>query len=60
MPNQSHKNDSLKNNAIQQEMIWTQKIQETMKLGYSYEMAYAIVSKIRIRELFERDVKIEC
>jgi hypothetical protein len=60
MPHQSYKNDRFKTNAVQEETIWTQKIEETMKLGYSYEVAYAIVSKIRIQELFERDVKIEC
>ena len=54
------KNANFEPNSLQQEMIWEQKVEETMKLGYSYEVAYAIVSKIRIKDLFERDIKIEC
>ena len=59
MPHLRQNNGSLVPNAVQQEIILAQKIEETMKLGYSYEVAYAIVSKMRIQELFERDVKIE-
>jgi hypothetical protein len=41
-----------------QDMYWTKEIEETMKLGYSYEIAYALVSKEKIQELFEKDIKI--
>ena len=41
-----------------QDMYWHQEIQETMKLGYSYQIAYALVSKKKIQELFDKDVKI--
>ena len=39
---------------------WTKEIEETMKLGYPYEVAYAMVSKRKIQELFEKDIKINC
>lgn len=41
-----------------QDMYWTKEILDTMKLGYSYELAYALVSKKKIQELFENDVRI--
>lgn len=41
-----------------QDMYWHQEIENTMKLGYSYQIAYALVSKKKIQELFEKDVKI--
>lgn len=44
--------------APSQDMYWHKEIEDTMKLGYSYEVAYAIVSKQKIRELFDKDEKI--
>jgi len=44
--------------AIQQDIYWTKEIEEAMKLGYSYEVAYGIVSKRKIQEFFEKDRKI--
>lgn len=40
-------------------MYWGIDIQEKMKLGYSYKDAYALVSREKIRELFENDERIE-
>lgn len=39
-------------------MYWGKEIEDTMKLGYSYEVAYALVSKAKVQELFENDVRI--
>lgn len=41
-----------------QDMYWGKDIEDTMKLGYSYEIAYALVSKRKIQELFDNDVRI--
>lgn len=43
---------------LQQDRYWEKEIEETMKFGYSYEVAYAIVSKRKIQELFDKDIKI--
>jgi hypothetical protein len=40
-------------------MYWGNDIQDKMKLGYSYRDAYALVSREKIRELFENDRKVE-
>ena len=40
-----------------QDAYWTREIEETMKLGYSYEVAYAMVSKRKIQEFFDKDRK---
>ncbi len=42
----------------QQEVYWEKKIKKLMERGNSYAIAYAMVSKRRIQELFEKDVKI--
>jgi len=42
----------------QKDTYWDKEIEEMMQLGYSYEVAYAIVSKRKIQELFDKDVKI--
>lgn len=42
-----------------QDMYWGKDIEDTMKLGYSYKIAYALVSKRKIQELFDKDVRIE-
>jgi len=47
-------------NPVQEVMTWEKKIEEMMKLGYSYEVAYAIVSRRRIQELFDKDAKVNC
>lgn len=44
--------------APSQDMYWGKDIEDMMKLGYRYEVAYALVSKEKIRELFENDVRI--
>lgn len=41
-----------------EDMYWFKEIEETMKLGYSYQVAYALVSKKKIQELFDKDVRI--
>lgn len=41
-----------------EDMYWCKDIEEMMKQGYSYQMAYALVSKKKIQELFDKDVKI--
>lgn len=41
-----------------EDLYWHNEIEEMIKQGYSYKMAYALVSKKKIRELFEKDVKI--
>jgi len=46
--------------SYQQDIYWTKEIEETMKLGYSQEVAYGIVSKRKIKELFEKDRKVNC
>lgn len=43
---------------LSQDMYWGKEIEDMMKLGYSYEMAYALVSKQKIQELFDKDVRI--
>lgn len=43
---------------ISQDMYWGKEIEDMMKLGYSYELAYALVSKEKIKELFDKDVRI--
>lgn len=40
------------------DMYWGKEIEDTMKLGYPYEIAYALVSKAKVQELFENDVRI--
>lgn len=40
-------------------MCWGDDIQAKMGLGYCYKDAYALVSKEKIRELFENDAKIQ-
>lgn len=37
---------------------WYNEIQELMKKGYSYKIAYELVSKKKIQELFEKDVRV--
>lgn len=44
----------------QQDIYWTKEIEKTMSLVYSYEVAYAMVSKRKIQEFFEADIKINC
>ncbi len=48
---------TLQNNSSQ-DMYWGKDIEDTMKLGYSYKIAYALVSKKKIQELFDNDVRI--
>ena len=40
------------------DMYWKNQIQEMVKLGYPYAVASSIVSKRKIQELFDKDVKI--
>jgi len=42
----------------EQDMYWGKDIEDMMMLGYSYEVAYALVSKKKIQELFENDIRI--
>ncbi len=48
---------NLQNNSSQ-DMYWGKEIEDMMKLGYSYQLAYALVSKEKIQELFDKDVRI--
>jgi hypothetical protein len=48
---------NLQNNSSQ-DMYWGKEIEDMMKLGYSYKLAYALVSKEKIQELFDKDVRI--
>lgn len=54
------KKDNLEQKPLQKDMTWEKQIEEMIKFGYPYEIACAIVSKRRIRELFEKDVKVHC
>jgi hypothetical protein len=37
---------------------WHKEVEELMKLGYSFPIAYSLVSKRKIQELFEKDVRV--
>ncbi len=54
---QDDKNNS-EQNSFHGDMYWKNQIQEMLKLGYPYEVASSIVSKRKIQELFDKDVKI--
>ena len=56
--NKRHTHQEKENQA--RDSYWTKEIEETMKLGYPYEVAYAMISKRKIQELFEKDIKINC
>lgn len=53
-------NANLEQNPVQKVMTWEKQIEEMMELGYSYEVAYAIISRRRIQELFDKDGKVNC
>lgn len=41
-----------------EDTYWHKEIEELMKRGYSYPIAYALISKKKIQELFEKDVRV--
>jgi hypothetical protein len=53
-------NANLEQKPVQKVTTWEKKIEEMMELGYSYEVAYAIISRRRIQELFDKDAKVNC
>jgi hypothetical protein len=52
--------DELGKNPVQEVMTWEKKIEQMVGQGYSYEVAYAIISRRRIQELFDKDAKVNC
>lgn len=37
---------------------WNKEIQDMIKKGYSYELAYALISKRKVQEMFDKDIRI--